>query len=86
MEKPGLRCLTIEDIRPDSFKGYIRVTVEPSVKTHPGVFFQVNDHFVTKDPENTIASDEIINILEYVWDDSSKRGKEIIKTILLENQ
>src|SRR3990172_4428140 len=86
LKKPGMRSLTIEDIRPDSFKGYIRVTVAPSVKTHPGVFFQVNDHFETKDPENTIGTDEIISILEHVWDDSSKRGKEIIKTILLENQ
>lgn len=86
LKKPGLRSLTIEDIRPDSFKGYIRVTIEPSVKTHPGVFFQVNDHFETKDPENTIGADEIIGILEHIWDDSSKRGKEIIKTILLEKQ
>ncbi|MCI0454177.1 MAG: hypothetical protein L0Y68_04180 [Candidatus Dadabacteria bacterium] len=88
LTKPGMRSLTIEDIRPDNFKGYIRITVEPSIRTlpDPGVFFQVNDHFEAKDPENTLGADEIINILENVWDESCNRSKEIIKTILLESQ
>ena len=87
LKKPGMRSLTIEEsIRPGSFKGYIRITVEPSIRIHPGAFFQINDHFEVKDPENTLGADEIISILENVWDESTKRSKEIIKTILLENQ
>jgi hypothetical protein len=60
LEKPGMRSLTIEGVRPDKLSGAIYVKVEPSQRMEPGevgIFFGVNDHFnldadaFAKDPE-----------------------------------
>lgn len=83
LENPGLSSLSItEGIRRDGLKGYITVQVEPSKRVHPGIFILVNDHFEVNNPENTLGADEIINILENKWEESSIRSKGIIKTLL----
>lgn len=40
-KKPGMRALVIEDNRPDNFSGYIRVSIEPSIKEIPyGIYIK----------------------------------------------
>jgi len=81
--KPGMRSLTMEESsRPDGLKGYTRVTVEPSVKIHPGVYFLVNDHYSVKDPESVTGAEEILAILESEWYGSVKRSNTIIDSLL----
>lgn len=82
LEDPGMLRLTMEGKRSDGLKGCIRVTIEPSGKVHPGVSFQYNDHFETKDPISTVGSDEIINILNNCWKESYDKSKNIIYSLL----
>ncbi len=78
-----MRSITIEESkRRDGLKGYIRVTVEPSVKIHPGVFMRVNDHFEVKEPQATLGNSEIMNILESRWSESYKRSEDMMYALL----
>lgn len=82
LNAPGLRSLTMEEgIRRDGLKGYIRVKVEPSVRIHPGIFFDVNDHFETKDSISVVGSEEITNILKDSWSASYARSESIIYSL-----
>lgn len=83
LDKPGMGSLTMEQsIRPDGLKGYIRVKLEPSERIHPGVFFNVNDHYQVKDTNKSIGADEIIDILEKNWNSSKERSEKIIESLL----
>lgn len=84
LRDPGLRSLTMEGVRPDNFKGYIRVKVEPSVKVKPfGVYFEVNDHFEVKEADaKLVGADEIMNLLQQCWKDSVSRSDKIIDYLL----
>lgn len=82
LENPGMRSLTMEGRRPDGCKGYIRVKVEPSVRVHPGVYVNVNDHYEEADPKSVIGSDEIRTLLERSWDESLRRSARIAYALL----
>jgi hypothetical protein len=80
LKTPGLTTLTIEGMREDGFKGYIRVKVEPSKRVHQGIYIQVNDHYETEEP--LIGCDKIISILEASWIKSNDKSELIINNIL----
>jgi hypothetical protein len=82
LREPGMRSLTMEGLRPDNLKGYIRVRVEPSVRVHPGVFINVNDHYEMKDAAAGRGCDEIIDILDREWKSSLDRSAEIVSLLL----
>jgi len=82
LQEPGMRSLTMEGLRPDSLKGYIRVRVEPSVRVHPGVFININDHYEVKDAATIRGCDEIIDILDREWKSSFDRSAEIVSSLL----
>ena len=82
LKEPGMRSLTMEGLRPDNLKGYIRVRVEPSVRVHPGVFINVNDHYEVKDATTVRGCDEIIDILDHEWQSSLGRSAEIAALLL----
>jgi hypothetical protein len=78
---PGMRSITMEESkRKDGRKGYIRVTVEPSVRVHPGVYFKVNDHY-EGNPKDGEGCSEILAILEDVWTSSRDRSDAIIQSL-----
>jgi hypothetical protein len=82
LKEPGMRSLTMEGVRPDHLKGYVRVRVEPSVRVHPGVFINVNDHYEAKDAATVRGCDEIIDILDREWQNSLARSAEITSLLL----
>jgi len=82
LKEPGMRSLTMEGLRPDNLKGYIRVRVEPSVRVHPGVFININDHYEVKDAATVRGCDEIIDILDREWKSSLDRSAEIASLLL----
>lgn len=83
LQSADTRSITIEESqRRDGLIGYIRVTVEPSVKITPGIFIRVNDHFEVNDPQSTLGNNEIMNILESRWSESYKRSEEIMYSLL----
>ena len=82
LKEPGMRSLTMEGLRPDDLQGYIRVRVEPSGRISPGVFINVNDHYVVKGAEISQGCDEIIDILDREWKRSLDRSAEIVSSLL----
>jgi hypothetical protein len=82
LEKPGMRTLTMEGMRPDGLKGYVRVRVDPSQAVHPGVFIQVNDHYEVRDPSKVIGATEMVSILEQHWVESLQRSARIVNTLI----
>jgi hypothetical protein len=85
LDAPGMRSLTMESRRPDGFKGYIRVQVEPSAKVDPGVYLQVNDHYEVEAPQPGLGSSEMLTIFERAWSEALRRSKHII-SVLMEKQ
>ncbi len=82
LAKPGMRSLTMEGVRPDKHLGHVRVKVEPSVRIHPGVFIEVNEHFVAPDPETTKGGEHIMAILEQVWPSTGERASKVVEEVL----
>ncbi len=80
LEKPGMRKLTMEGVRPDKYAGRILVTVEPSSKINPGVYFELNDHYEIDVVEEGRSSDRAMEILSESWQESLERAAKITKT------
>ncbi len=76
LEKPGMRSLVVQGQRPDKYKGYIQVKVEPSSKIQLGVYISINDHYEVKEESNCKA---IVDILNIDWVDSRQRAEKLIK-------
>lgn len=68
LEKPGMRTLTIEGVRPDKYRGFIRMRIEPSTTLHPGIFININDHYEIESHKPEQGCDAIMNILNSNWD------------------
>lgn len=79
LEKPGMRRIQIEGVRPDNHKGRILVTIEPSSKVNPGVYFQVNDHYDVGAVEEGRSCEAAIRILRSEWQKSLDRAARITK-------
>lgn len=83
LDNPGLTSISIsEATRRDGLKGQITVTLEPSRIVDPGIFISINDHFEVQNSKTTLGADEIIDILEKSWEDSSTRSKDIVSELL----
>lgn len=82
LQRPGLRSLTQEGVRPDGGKGYIRVKVEPSVRIPHGIYIQVNDHFDVADPGAVTGAGEVMDLLTEHWQASRARTNAIIDAII----
>ncbi|WP_449245312.1 hypothetical protein [Desulfobacca acetoxidans] len=82
LKTPGLASLTIQGMREDDLKGYIRVKVEPSKRAHPGIYIQVNDHYEVEEASTSIGCEKIINIIESLWNKSKEKAELIINNIL----
>lgn len=44
LAKPGTASVTIRGVRDDELMGHLNVKVEPSLRVHPGVYVNFNDH------------------------------------------
>ncbi len=80
LNKPGMRAVVIQGLRPDDRAGNIFIRVEPSVRVHPGVYIQQNDHFELGD-----ASDDAslaLDTLKREWSASLDRAEEVFRQVL----
>lgn len=78
LSSPGLLTLTEQGLRPDDYKGYIRITVEPSIRVHPGVYVRVNDHFQWDVDEGSSAIDVALTVLDAEWEASLSRSSQLV--------
>lgn len=84
-ENPGMRSLTIEEPKPpNGVKGFTRITIEPSAKILPGVYFNVNDHYEVHNSESVTGSNELMSIFGENWGNSIPQSNKIIYQILEE--
>lgn len=84
LEKPGMKQLSMQGQRPDSYRGRITVMVEPSLKTKPGVgvHLEVNDHYDNDVDEKGGECDRMMEILAAVWQTSFERSWRIMQTLM----
>ena len=68
--------------RPDGHQGRIIVSVEPSLKLKPGVYFEVNDHYESMVEEKGLEADRMMEILASVWQASLERAAHITQTLM----
>jgi hypothetical protein len=80
--RPGLRSLSVQDVRPDNHKGYVRVRIEPSIPVRQGVYVQVNDHFEGDVGEQGIEASPFLDILRREWEQSLTRAERIESAII----
>jgi hypothetical protein len=92
--EPGTRSLTIEGQRPDKYRGFVRVRIEPSnVVVENGLFVEINDHYdfsnltaaedIEGAPDQTpiIGSSRMLDALEADWDQAAARAKAIMEWV-----
>lgn len=82
LEKPGLLSLAIRGVRTDDYDGNINVKVEPSRQIHPGIYFNVNDHYSVKEPETVLGCNEMMDILRTCFHQSIKRSDNIARDLV----
>lgn len=84
LQRPGMRSLTVQGLRPDERRGALLATVEPSIRIQPhGVFVAVNDHFDVASPgEQAVGASPAVELLTESWEDSRARADVIVKQVL----
>jgi len=86
----GMRSISMEQSFVDDREfGYIRATVQPSVRVKPGVWIEVNDHYQLTElgvPDSPAAlpvgADKIADILVKQFDASIARSEQIMDQVL----
>ncbi len=83
----GMTSLTMTQVKlPGRSPGdHMGVTVQPSNRVgegERGVYVQVNDHYMTEDPDGRTATEEIVDLLEKSFDESIRRAEKIIDHVM----
>jgi hypothetical protein len=83
LDHPGMSSITIEgDPNRDGFKGKTNVKVEPSKKVHPGVYFNINNHYEVEDRSKSIGANEIVKTLKQMWQKSIDKSFDITNKLI----
>lgn len=83
LERPGMRTLLMEGARTDDYKGWVRVTVEPSSRVHPGIYCAVNDHYVLDaDGDDVGGAEKALSAVREKWTSSLEIGQQAAEHIL----
>ncbi|MBN1675503.1 MAG: hypothetical protein JXR37_30965 [Kiritimatiellae bacterium] len=82
LREPGTRSVAVQGKRPDQFRGYILVKLEPSSVVQPGVFVDVNDHFDVRTDGEAPPVAELMTILGEVWVDAVARAKKLVSHLM----
>lgn len=82
LDQPGMRRLVMQGRRHDDSRGYIQVTVEPSMRAHPGVYVRINDHYEGQEAEPPQGCDKMMEILSRVWTTSSARSMSLAQKLM----
>lgn len=80
----GMQSLSVLGEPRTDPKGQIRVTTEPSVEFHPGVYISINDHYIVPPQDDRDRSDSLwaADMLGKVWSDSLGAMQQIVERIV----
>ena len=86
-EQGGMTSLTMTQIDPEGrpLGGRVNVVVQPSNQIgrgRPGVYVQVNDHYIIENVESQMGTRDIVMLLEDNFDESLRRADQIIDHIM----
>ena len=79
VEKPGTQKLVIKAKNPQSEKGAINITVEPSVRFPHALYIEINNHSEFPDASN--AQDALMS-LKTNWNDIVQQSKNMVEKIV----
>jgi hypothetical protein len=83
LDTPGLKSLSMEgkplEDASTSTRRILTVRVEPSVRTQPGVFFEINDH---SEAQAGGGAGVLMKILEKDWSGSLQKAEQIAEHVL----
>jgi hypothetical protein len=79
----GMQSLTVKAPRPPSeYPGFINITVEPSVKHHPGLFVKANYHFgLEPGPIHAGSAARVLKFIDSEWKQASEIARRTAETI-----
>jgi hypothetical protein len=80
LKDPGTLSLSIRGRRDDDLGGQVNVKVEPSLRIHPGIYINVNDHLTAGNgPRDT--PEQLIDVAGENWGGSKRRSDEVVAAI-----
>lgn len=78
IDAPGMETIQISGKRSGSSALKLTVTVQPSIRVQPGVYFGTNEHFVAGGE----SARELIQVLKDHWFSAQEQAKTIAETLL----
>jgi hypothetical protein len=83
LDRPGVRSLLMEGARTDDRVGWIRVTVEPSLRVQPGIYIAINDHYDLSNEKASVTTTEpALSIVGENWEHSLQLGERAAELVL----
>lgn len=76
LNAPRMRSLTMQGARPSGPKGYVEVTVEPSLRVENGMYVNINNHYDLT--EEDLGCRAMLRVLESAWSDTFQEYKTVI--------
>ena len=76
LHEPRMRSLTMQGARPSGPKGYVEITVEPSLRIKNGMYVDINNHYDLT--EEDLGCRAMLRVLESEWSDTFTKYKTVI--------
>ena len=76
LHAPRMRGLTMQGARPSGPKGYVQITVEPSLRVKNGMYVDINNHYDLTEEE--LGCRAMLRVLESEWSDTFQEYKTVI--------
>ena len=79
LHAPRMRSLTMQGARPSGPRGYVEITVEPSLPVDNGIYVDINNHYDLT--EEDLGCRAMLRVLESEWSDTFQKYKTVIERI-----
>jgi len=80
LKNPGTTSLRIRGERDDGMRGQVNVKIEPSLRIHPGIYININDHFSAGDGPDA-DPERLFDLASEQWTNSMRRCDDIVAAV-----
>lgn len=86
LQNPGTRTVVVEGRREGCEADRIQIRIQPSIKVHPGVYMQVNQHYVLKkdDRSQQDIMSSFLTTVQSAWDGFIKYSNSVVDHLFRE--
>lgn len=82
LDEPGTQSLTVQGLRSDDLDGYVRITIEPSVRVRHGLYVLVNDHYqLATSKDLTEDTSQVLSVLSENWKHSMDQSLRLAERL-----